>query len=105
MRLLRYCIHKPSTNALRASIVGLQPSPTLTTNPGIASGSAVIRSALEEVLRKAKKMGEAKPSLDERAVAYFLQSTMVGMRVTAKVGASSEVLRAIALTALEVLAV
>jgi TetR/AcrR family transcriptional regulator, transcriptional repressor for nem operon len=67
--------------------------------------SAVIRSALEEVLRKAKKMGEAKPSLDERAVAYFLQSTMVGMRVTAKTGASSEVLRAIALTALEVLAV
>jgi hypothetical protein len=78
MRLLRYCIHKPSTNALRASIVGLQPSPTLTTNPGIASGSAVIRSALEEVLRKAKKMGEAKPSLDERAVAYFLQSTIGG---------------------------
>jgi TetR/AcrR family transcriptional regulator, transcriptional repressor for nem operon len=69
------------------------------------STSAVIRSALEEVLRKAKRMGEAKPSLDERAVAYFLQSTMVGMRVTAKTGASSEVLRAIALTALEVLAV
>jgi hypothetical protein len=45
------------------------------------------------------------PSLDERAVAYFLQSTMVGMRVTAKAGASSEVLRAIALTALEVLAI
>ena len=67
--------------------------------------SAVIRSALEEVLRKAKKMGEAKPSLDERAVTYFLQSTMVGMRVTGKAGASSEVLRAIALTALEVLAV
>jgi TetR/AcrR family transcriptional regulator, transcriptional repressor for nem operon len=71
---------------------------------GHASG-AVLGSALEEVLRKAKKMGEAKPSLDERAVAYFLQSTMVGMKVTAKAGASSEVLRAIALTALEVLAV
>jgi TetR/AcrR family transcriptional regulator, transcriptional repressor for nem operon len=69
------------------------------------ASSAVLGSALEEVLRKAKKMGEAKPSLDERAVAYFLQSTMVGMKVTAKAGASSEVLRAIALTALEVLAV
>jgi hypothetical protein len=46
-----------------------------------------------------------KPSLDERAVAYFLQSNMVGMKVTAKAGASSEVLRAIALTALEVLTV
>jgi len=71
---------------------------------GRASG-AVLGSALEEVLRKAKKMGEAKPSLDERAVAHFLQSTMVGMKVTAKAGASSEVLRAIAATALKVLTV
>jgi AcrR family transcriptional regulator len=69
------------------------------------ASSAVLGSALEEVLRKAKKIGEVKPSLDERAVAYFLQSTMVGMKVTAKAGASSEVLRAIALTALEVLTV
>ena len=42
------------------------------------ASSAVLGSALEEVLRKAKKMGEAKPSLDERAVAYFLQSTTGG---------------------------
>jgi TetR/AcrR family transcriptional regulator, transcriptional repressor for nem operon len=69
------------------------------------ASTAVIRSALEEVLSKAKKMGDAKPSLDEGAVAYFLQSTMMGMRVIAKAGASSEVLRTIALTALEVLAV
>jgi TetR/AcrR family transcriptional regulator, transcriptional repressor for nem operon len=67
--------------------------------------SAVLGSALEEVLRKAKKMGEAKPFLDERAVAHFLQSTMVGMKVTAKAGASPEVLRAIAATALKVLSV
>jgi len=69
------------------------------------AASAVLRSALEEVLRKAKKMGEAKSSLDERAVAHFLQSTMAGMKVTAKAGANSEVLRAIARTALKVLTV
>jgi hypothetical protein len=34
-------------------------------------------------------------SLDERAVAHFLQPTMVGMNVTAKAGASSGVFRAI----------
>jgi AcrR family transcriptional regulator len=41
----------------------------------------------------------------ERVVAHFLQSTMVGMKVTAKAGASSEVLRGIAATALKVLTV
>ena len=50
------------------------------------ASSVVLGSALEEALHKAKKMGEAKPSLDERAVAHFLQSTMVGMKVTAKAG-------------------
>jgi TetR/AcrR family transcriptional regulator, transcriptional repressor for nem operon len=69
------------------------------------ASSVVLGSALEEALHKAKKMGEAKPSLDERAVAHFLQSTMVGMKVTAKAGASSEVLRVIAATALKVLTV
>jgi TetR/AcrR family transcriptional repressor of nem operon len=69
------------------------------------ASSVVLGSALEEVLRKAKKMGEVKPFLDERAVAYFLQSTLVGMKVTAKAGASPEVLRAIAATALKVLTV
>jgi TetR/AcrR family transcriptional repressor of nem operon len=71
---------------------------------GHANG-AVLGSALEEVLRQAKKMGEAKASLNERAVANFLQSTMVGMKVTAKAGASPEVLRTIAATALKVLTV
>jgi TetR/AcrR family transcriptional repressor of nem operon len=69
------------------------------------ASSAVLGSALEEVLRKAKRMGEVKPSLEERAVAYFLQSTMVGMKLTARAGASPEVLRAIAATALKVLTV
>ena len=69
------------------------------------ASSTVLGAALEEVLRKAKKMGEAKPSLDERAIAHFLQSTMVGIKVTAKTGASSEVLRAIAATALKVLTI
>ena len=69
------------------------------------AASSVLGSALEEVLRKAKEIGEVKPSLDERAVAQFLQSTMVGMKVTAKAGASSEVLRAIAATALKILTV
>jgi hypothetical protein len=69
------------------------------------ASSAVLGSALEEVLRKAKRMGEVKPSLEERAVAYFLQSTMVGMKLTARAGASPEVLRAIAATALKALTV
>ena len=68
-----------------------------------ASG-VVLQSALEEVLRKAKQVGEARSSLDERAAAYFLQSTMVGMKVTAKAGADPKILRDIALTALQALA-
>ena len=70
---------------------------------GDASGT-VLQSVFEEVLCKAKQMGEARSSLDERAAAYFLQSTMVGMKVTAKAGADPKILRDIALTALEALA-
>jgi hypothetical protein len=52
------------------------------------------------------RIDEPQFSKPHRAVFETLSSDdFVGMRVTAKAGASSEVLRAIALTALEVLAI
>ena len=68
-----------------------------------ASGNT-LQSALEEALRRAKTVGEARKSLDVSTGAHFLQSTMTGMKVSAKAGASPAMLRGIALTALEALA-
>ena len=65
-----------------------------------ASG-AVLKSTLEEVLAKAKRLGETRPSLDVRATAHFIQATVIGIKVSARGGANSKILRSIALTALE----
>jgi AcrR family transcriptional regulator len=77
------------------------------TDPDVSTignaSAAVLQSALEDVLRKARQAGEARASLDERAAAHFLQSTVLGMKVIAKAGATRQTLRDIALTALQAL--
>ena len=65
-----------------------------------ASG-AVLKSTLEEVLAKAKRLGETRPTLNVRATAHFIQATMIGIKVSARAGANPKILRSIALTALE----
>ena len=64
-----------------------------------ASGSAnagLLQATLERVLQKAKAHGEVDPGLDERAAGRFLQTTLTGLKVYAKSGASPQALREIA---------
>ena len=63
----------------------------------------MILSALEELVRAAKATGDIRGSLDERAAARFLHSTLIGLRVIAKGGAKPDFLRDVADTALEAL--
>lgn len=67
------------------------------------ASSTVLQSALEEVLLKAIRLGETRPSLNERATAHFLQATMIGLKISAQAGANPKVLRDIARTAMEAL--
>jgi TetR/AcrR family transcriptional regulator, transcriptional repressor for nem operon len=57
---------------------------------------AVVVAALEQTLKEAKAKGQIRATLDERAAARFLQTTLVGLKVAAKAGAKPAVLRQIA---------
>ena len=65
------------------------------------SSSARLDSLLEQTLREAKKRGEVRSSLDERAAARHLQATMVGLKVLSKAGAGPEMLRDVAVGAID----
>ena len=65
------------------------------------SSSALLDSLLEQTLREAKKRGEVRSSLDERAAARHLQATIVGLKVLSKAGAGPEMLRDVAVGAIE----
>jgi hypothetical protein len=66
-----------------------------------SSSGGAIDALFEKALREAKARGEVRASLDERAAARFLRTTLTGMRVAARGGASPAALREIANMALE----
>lgn len=69
----------------------------------IGSGQMLCEAAFERVVREAKQRGEVAASVDERAAGRFLFSTIRGMRVSAKAGASPDALRDVATLAIEAL--
>jgi TetR/AcrR family transcriptional repressor of nem operon len=69
-------------------------------DPGVidsgAAGSGALQKVLEGVLREAKARGEIAAGIDEGAAGRFLQTTLTGLKVYAKSGATPEALREIA---------
>jgi TetR/AcrR family transcriptional repressor of nem operon len=61
-----------------------------------AAGSGALQAALVGVLREAKARGEIADGVEEAAAARFLQTTLTGLKVYARSGASPEALREIA---------
>jgi TetR/AcrR family transcriptional repressor of nem operon len=76
-----------------------------TTDADVSSINSVSASAMQSVLEKLVTEAKAKkllrPSLDAAQTARYLQSTLAGMRVTARAGASPEALKSIAAIAVE----
>lgn len=69
------------------------------------SNQATLESVLEGLLGEARDAGELRASVSERAAARQLGATILGMKVLSRSGASAEVLRDIATSALDGLAV
>jgi TetR/AcrR family transcriptional repressor of nem operon len=67
----------------------------------VSAGVNLCHAAYERVLAEAKRKGEVRPDLDERAAARFLHSTLVGLRVSARSGAAPEMLHDIATVAID----
>jgi TetR/AcrR family transcriptional regulator, transcriptional repressor for nem operon len=66
-----------------------------------ARSGAVLFKALVKQLHAAQNAGEIDPSLDAERAAKFVQTTMQGIQVAARAGASVEALRDLALFAVE----
>jgi TetR/AcrR family transcriptional regulator, transcriptional repressor for nem operon len=66
-----------------------------------AAAAARLHDAFETALREGIRAGEVRPSLDPHAGSLFLQSLLLGLKVSAKAGASPESLRDVANVALE----
>ena len=66
-----------------------------------ARSGAILFRALVEQLHAAQNAGEIDPSLDAERAAKFVQTTMQGIQVAARAGASVEALRDVALFAVE----
>ncbi|MDY7225568.1 TetR/AcrR family transcriptional regulator [Hyalangium rubrum] len=62
----------------------------------IDAGTTHCEAVFARVVQEAKKKGEVGSAVDERAAARFIHSTIRGLRVSAKAGASREALRDIA---------
>jgi TetR/AcrR family transcriptional repressor of nem operon len=67
----------------------------------VNSGVMLCHAAFERVLAEAKRRGEVRADLDERAAARFLHAALVGLRVSARSGAAPEVLHDIATVAID----
>lgn len=65
------------------------------------SAGKLLDRLLENVLRDARARGEVRSSLDVRAAARFLRTTLIGLRVAARGGATPEMLREIGDVALD----
>ncbi|GGC60750.1 TetR/AcrR family transcriptional regulator [Undibacterium terreum] len=70
-------------------------------NDILQSGGTLLESTLERVVSDGQKKGEIRASLQPRIAASFLSSTLLGLKVSAKGGASQEALHAIVDFALE----
>jgi TetR/AcrR family transcriptional repressor of nem operon len=67
------------------------------------ASAASLQSAFAATVQLAKDLGEISPEVDPKVAAQFLNTTLVGLKVSARGGARPEVLRAIAKTALRCL--
>jgi len=74
-------------------------------DPAVASigrsSAARLELLLERTLRKAKARGEIRAGLKERVAARHLQATILGLKVMSKAGASPQMLRDVAVGAIE----
>jgi AcrR family transcriptional regulator len=70
-----------------------------------ASSASALHMMLEKILLEAKAKKKVRGGLDVKAAARFLRSTLVGMKVTARGGASEKTLQDIAEVAVEGLAI
>jgi AcrR family transcriptional regulator len=61
----------------------------------IDAGTMHCEAVFARVVQEAKKKGEVSPGVDEQAAARFIHSTIRGLRVSARAGASREALREI----------
>lgn len=66
-----------------------------------ASSASALHVMLEKVLNEAKQQNKLREGLDPKAAARFLRSTLVGMKVGARGGASEKTLEDIATLAVE----
>ncbi len=66
-----------------------------------AAAAARLQDAFETALREAVRAGEVRPSLDPHAGALFLQSLLLGLKISAKAGTSPQNLRDVANVAFE----
>lgn len=102
--LLSFSKESPQNRALGCMGVAAMCE-TGVNDPAVArigrSSSARLDSLLEKTLREAKQRGEVRSSLDERAAARHLQATMVGLKVLSKAGARPEMLRDVAVGAIQ----
>jgi len=102
--LLSFSKESPQNRALGCMGVAAMCE-TGVNDPAVArigrSSSARLDSLLEKTLREAKERGEVRSSLDERAAARHLQATIVGLKVLSKAGAGPEMLRDVAVGAIQ----
>lgn len=66
-------------------------------------GTALFEAAFERVVDAAQRAGEVGAHVDPRAAGRFLLTTLQGLRVSARAGATPEALRAVAAFALDAL--
>jgi len=67
------------------------------------AASANLQTALEAIVRRAKALGETAPDVDPKTAALFLSSSLAGLKIAARGGATREALAAIARTAVRCL--
>jgi AcrR family transcriptional regulator len=67
----------------------------------VSGGVNLCYAAYERLLTEGRRRGEVRADLDVRAAARFLHSTLVGMRVRARSGASPETLHDVATVAID----
>ncbi|MCY1053476.1 TetR/AcrR family transcriptional regulator [Nannocystis sp. SCPEA4] len=60
------------------------------------SATALCEAAFERMVAEAKCRGELGPHVDERSAGRFLLTTLQGLRISARTGATPEALRAVA---------
>ncbi|MDB4938795.1 MAG: Transcriptional regulatory protein [Labilithrix sp.] len=66
----------------------------------VRTSASLCEAAFERAVRRAQKLGQLPAALDARAAGRFLYASLLGLRVTAKAGASPEALRDVARLAL-----